>query len=39
MYTLVSAIGVAYGASARWASIDISDIPMNQLYATYKRVI
>jgi hypothetical protein len=39
MYTLVSAIGVTYGASARWASIDISDIPMNTLYATYKRVI
>jgi hypothetical protein len=39
MYTLVSAIGVTYGVSSRWASIDISNIPMNQLYATYKRVI
>jgi hypothetical protein len=39
MYTLVSAIGVTYGVSARWGNIDIGDIPMNQLYATYRRVI
>jgi hypothetical protein len=39
MYTLVSAIGVAYGAGARWGSVNIGAIPMNTLYGQYKRVI
>jgi hypothetical protein len=39
MYTLVSAIGVAYGPSARWGNIDISAMPMNTIYSQYKHVI
>lgn len=39
MYTLVSAIGVAYGANARWGSVDIGDVAMNTLYSQYKYVI
>lgn len=39
MYTLVSAIGVAYGTNARWGNIDISAMPMNTIFSQYKRVI
>ncbi|BDD79587.1 hypothetical protein [Burkholderia phage FLC9] len=38
MYTLVSAIGKSFASQGRWVDVDIGDMPLYQIYATYVKV-
>lgn len=38
MYALTGAIGKAANGSGRWANIDLTTLPLRQIYSTYRRV-
>lgn len=38
MYNLVTAIGVKKSAGARWSTVDISNVPVNQLFGLYRKM-
>lgn len=38
MYTLVSAYGIAKAASSKWGDADVAQLPMNAMFASYRKL-